>query len=98
MLYELQDESVVYPALESVNAKKRDKIPSPDFIRKRSDAIISYWDSMFEVYPRRFSREINLALIGSQEKLPCWQDAAMERLGEKSEYLIDVRGFDAWSL
>jgi len=86
------------PALESVNAKKRDKIPSPAFIEKRSDAIVTYWDSMYEIYPRRFSREINLALIGSPEKMPGWQDAALERLGEKCDYLIEVRGFDAWSL
>ena len=86
------------PALESVNAKKRDKIPSPPFIEKRSDAIINYWDHMYEIYPRRFSREINLALIGSPEKMPGWQDAALERLGEKCDYLIEVRGFDAWSL
>lgn len=86
------------PASESVNAKKRDKIPSPDFIDKRSDAIVSYWDSMSGVYPRRFSREINLALIGTPEKLPGWPDAALERLGEKCEYLIEVRGFDAWSM
>jgi len=86
------------PALESMNAKKRDKIPSPAFIEKRSDAIVTYWDCMYEVYPRRFSREINLALIGSPEKMTGWQDVALERLGEKCEYLIEVRGFDAWSL
>ena len=86
------------PALESVNGKKRDRIPSPAFIDKRSDAIVTHWDSMFEVYPRRFSREINLALTGLPEKMPGWQDVALERLEEKCEYLIEVRGFDAWSL
>jgi hypothetical protein len=86
------------PALESVNAKKRDKIPSPAFIDKRSDAIVTYWDSMYEIYPRRFSREINLALIGSPEKMPGWQDMAIERLGEKCDHLIEVRGYDEWSL
>ena len=86
------------PALESVNAKKRDKIPSPAFIDRRSDAIVNYWDHMHEIYSRRFSREINLALTGSPEKIPGWQDVAIERLGEKCKYLIEVRGFDAWSL
>ena len=86
------------PALESINGKKRDRIPSPAFIDKRSDAIVTHWDSMFEVYPRRFSREINLALTGSPEKMTGWRDVALERLGEKCEYLIEVRGFDAWSL
>jgi hypothetical protein len=86
------------PASESANAKKRDRIPSPSLIRKRSDAIAMYWDSMYEVYPKRFSREINLALIGSTEKMPGWQDVALEQLREKCSFLIEVRGFDAWSL
>jgi hypothetical protein len=84
------------PTLESVNGKKRDKIPTPGTIEKRSDAIVTYWNYMHDVYPKRFSREINLALIGSPEKIPGWQNIALERLGEKCEYLIDVRGFDAW--
>jgi hypothetical protein len=53
---------------------------------------------MSEVYSKRFSRETNLALIGSPEKLLGWPDAALEWLGEKCEYLIEVREFDAWSL
>ncbi|MDP2796421.1 MAG: hypothetical protein Q8N94_02785 [Methanoregula sp.] len=81
-----------------MNAEKRDKIPSPAFIDKRSDAIVTYWDHMYEVYPRRFSREINPALIGSPEKMPGWQDVAIERLWEKCRYYIEVRGYDAWSL
>ena len=86
------------PAIESINAKKRDMIPSPDFIEKRSDAIVTNWNSMYEVYPKRFLREINIALVGSPEQSSGWQDVALERLGEKCAYLIDVRGFDAWSL
>jgi hypothetical protein len=81
------------PSSVSVNAKKLDRIPSPEFIKKRSDAIVTYWDSMYEVYPKRFSREINPALIGSPEKLPGWQAVARERLGEKCEYLINVLGY-----
>jgi hypothetical protein len=53
---------------------------------------------MYEVYPKRFLREINIALVGSPEQSSGWQDVALERLGEKCAYLIDVRGFDAWSL
>ena len=75
------------PGTGSVNAKKRDRIPLPDFIHTRSGPIVSYRDSMSGVYPRRFSREINLALIGSPEKLHGWPDAALERLGEKCAYL-----------
>jgi hypothetical protein len=86
------------PSLESVNGKKRDMIPSQALIDKRSDAIAMYWDSMHDVYPKRFSREINLALTGSTDSLTGWQNIALERLREKCEYLIEVRGFDAWSL
>ena len=86
------------PAYESINAKKRDMIPSPEFIEKRADAIVTNWNSMYEVYPKRFLREINLALVGLPEQSSGWQDVALERLGEKCAYLIDVRGFDAWRL
>jgi hypothetical protein len=77
---------------------ERDRIPSPQFIEKRSDTIVTYWDSMYEVYPKRFYREINLALTGLPEKMPDWQDVALERLRENCDYLIEVRGFEAWSL
>jgi CRISPR/Cas system Type II protein with McrA/HNH and RuvC-like nuclease domain len=86
------------PSSVSVNAKKLDRIPSPEFIEKRSDAIVTYWDSMYEVYPKRFSREIKTALIGSAEKTPGWHDVALDRLGEKCDYLIEIRGSGAWSL
>ncbi len=74
------------------------KFPHRLFIDKRSDTIVTYWDSMHEIYPRRFSREINLALIGSPEKMPGWQDVAIERLREKCDHLIEVRGYDEWRL
>lgn len=81
-----------------MNAKKREKIPSPAFIDKRSDAIVNYWDPMYDIYSRRFSRDITLDLTGSPETMPGWRAVAIERLGEKCDYLIEVRGFDAWSL
>ena len=86
------------PAIESVNAQKRDMIPSPAFIEKRSDAIVSNWDIMYDSFPKRFLREINLGLTGLPEQSSGWQDVALERLGKKCAYLIDVRGFDAWHL
>jgi hypothetical protein len=86
------------PATNTVNAKKRDRIPAPGFIERRSEAIIQYWDLLHENYPARFAREINLSLTGSVELSQGWQDVAIQRLCKKCEYLIEVRGFDPWSL
>jgi len=80
-----------------VNAKKRDTIPLPVFMDKRSDAIVNYWDRMYEVYPRRFSHTINPVLTGLPDKMPGWQTAARERPGEKCDYHTKVRGSAAWS-
>jgi hypothetical protein len=86
------------PATDAVNAKKSDRIPAPAFIEKRSEAITHYWDLLHENYPARFAREIGLSLTGSSGLSQGWQDAAIHRLCEKCEYLIEIRGFDAWSL
>ncbi|WP_048145888.1 HNH endonuclease domain-containing protein [Methanoplanus limicola] len=45
------------PALNSVNSKKSDKIPSPALIEKRSDAITGYWDILHEKYRSGLKRK-----------------------------------------
>lgn len=86
------------PALESVNSKKSDRIPSPALISRRADAIVAYWECLYSVYPHRFSREINLALTGSLELSSDWREVAIQRLGEKCGWLVEVRGFEGWNL
>ncbi|WAC05328.1 MAG: hypothetical protein OS112_01480 [Methanoregula sp.] len=86
------------PSSDVVNAKKRDKIPAPEFIEQRKADITRTWDLLRLEYPKRFNREIGLSLVGTTTLPSGWQDVALEHLMEKCDYLINVRGYDAWSL
>ena len=82
------------PALNSVNLKKSDMIPSPALIEKRSDAITGYWDILYEKYPVRFEKEISVSLTGNSG--PEWMDDAVVALADTCQYLIEIRGFGAF--
>jgi hypothetical protein len=86
------------PSSDAVNAKKRDKIPAPEFIEQRKAAITRTWDLLRSEYPKRFDREISLSLVGTTTLPSGWHDVALEHLMEKCDYLINVRGYDTWSL
>lgn len=86
------------PSSDAVNAKKRDKIPTPEFIEQRKAAITRTWDLLRAEYPKRFDREIGLSLVGTTTLPSGWHDVAFEHLMEKCDYLINVRGYYAWSL
>ena len=84
------------PASQVINAKKRDKIPTPTFIEQRREAISHYWDLLEREYPQRFRREMTISLLGTSNKSPDWHEIGIQRLTEKCEYLIDIRGFEGW--
>jgi len=86
------------PVNARVNSRKSDKIPSPDLIEERKDSLIQYWNLLRSTYPEMFEREISLSLTGTPNPGPGLLDVAIERIKEKCEYLIDVRGYEAWSL
>ena len=86
------------PALSVTNAKKRDRIPSSAFIEKRRETISRYWDLLEGEYSQRFRREMTISLLGKADTSADWHDRAIQRLMEKCEYLINVRGFEGWSL
>ena len=76
---------------------KRDKVPSPDMIEKRSEAIRYYWRILRERYPNQFDREIMLSLVGRKPQ-ETWEKIAIDQLKEKCYYLTDVRGVDEWNM
>jgi hypothetical protein len=86
------------PASNQVNRDKKDKIPKPEFIDKRKTAIKKYWSHLRKELPKKFERELSISLTGAIDPQLDWQEIAIEHLKEKCAYLIDVRGFDAWSL
>ena len=86
------------PALGTVNAQKRDRIPDPALLESRRDCIIGYWDFLHDHAPRPFEREIAVSLLGLKVPQNDWQDLAFNHLAEKCAYLIHVRGYEAWAI
>lgn len=87
------------PARNDVNSKKKDKIPSPDFIDKRQARILEYWDMLHGKYTQMFESEIQLDLISDKINYDAdWQAKAIDSLKKKAEFLIDVRGLEPWDL
>ena len=85
------------PAISTVNRKKSDKIPEPDLLYKRKDSIMDYWQMLHATYPQQFQQEITRSLTGPQTGLH-WQERAFQSLIEKSDYLINTRGYEAFVL
>lgn len=85
------------PATDRVNLDKKDKIPSQDCIGQQKTAILHYWNLMRREYPEKFDREMQISLTGTIEPGSDWQEIAIQKLQEKCQYFIEVRGFDAWS-
>ena len=86
------------PVNAKINSKKSDKIPLPEFIEERRDTLIQYWTLLMNAYPNMFKRGISLSLTGSSDSQADLMDLAIERMKEKCEYLIEVRGYEAWRL
>jgi len=87
------------PAKSNVNNSKRDKIPSLELLDKRKDRIISYWQVIQEIEQAGFVKEMNVNLITRQDfNQHNWENLAFDSLKEKSRYLIETRGFEAFNL
>ncbi len=86
------------PATGSVNNKKSNRIPDPEFLRSRKEPIIGYWDLLHDHWPHRFEREIEVSLLGMDAPGSDWQDHAFTQLTEKTTYLITIRGYEPWSI
>ncbi len=84
------------PSQKTINNMKRDKIPSPEVVRKRTDLILYYWDLVNQCQPERFKKEMQVALLGDHP-FSTWQDIAIQQLQSNCTYLITSRGFDEWN-
>lgn len=83
------------PAQTRINNGKRDKIPSPDLIGRRRDAIISYWEIIHSHQAERFEKEVRVALLGINS-FATWKTNGIEQLKSICEHLITTRGFEEW--
>ena len=83
------------PSTPTINSKKRDKIPSPIIIERQKDLILEYWSVIQKAQMERFSKEIQVSLLGN---LPfsSWKETGINQLKQSCTYLIENRGFEEW--
>ena len=85
------------PSRPAVNNGKRDKIPAPALIEKQEPLILQYWDIIQTRHPERFHKELRRSLTGNRPTNN-WQHHAIEQLKNSCAYLINKRGFEAWTI
>jgi hypothetical protein len=83
------------PAMPSINNSKRDKIPATSLLVKQKEPIIHYWETICSAQPQRFQQEIQITLLGKEDKKN-WQHTAFKQLLNTSKYLIETRGYTEW--
>lgn len=85
------------PSDAKTNNQKRDKIPSPEMIERQKNLIIDYWEIISENQPKRFQKEIQVALLGNNP-FSSWKDTGILQLQNSCTYLIENRGFEQWKI
>ena len=88
------------PTLNIVNSMKSDKIPTPDLIDKRKDIIIDYWSELHDFFDKGFEEELRISLVPNLDfsNNENWNNKTLEALKTKSEFLIDIRGLEPWTI
>jgi len=81
------------PSSPKINNKKRDKIPPPQLIKKRAEAILYYWQIYEKQIPEVFWYQIKTSLVGNS-KISISLNDCIDALCMKADYLIRDRGFD----
>ncbi len=87
------------PATRNINSRKGSSIPAPDLIEHRAELITRYWDSFRDRHRPGFENDFkaSLAGLGVNFKGNDWKRQGLDALKEKCAYLIDERGYVAWS-
>lgn len=87
------------PAKAKINNTKSNKIPSLELLNKRKDQIITYWKFIKGEEQKGFENEMFVNLISKNNyDQSNWENLAFDSLKEKSRYLIETRGFEAFNL
>lgn len=87
------------PVKPEINNKKRDKIPCRELLLKRKDLIINNWEIISSNLTNRFFNEVQIDLVGKEiVSSENWEELAFNNLLNKSDYLINIRGYESWNL
>lgn len=84
------------PTRGVINSSKSNKIPSPILIEKQKELILKYWHISNKYFPKRFQKEIEIALLGNPSH--DWVDTGIKQLKYNCEHLINIRGFEEWKI
>jgi len=86
------------PALNRINGKKSDKVPTPELIEKQNDIILNYWGMLQDHFKNGFEEEVKISLVPDIElnDISIWGKPTIEALQGKADFLINVRGLEPW--
>jgi hypothetical protein len=83
------------PTCKKCNSAKSDSIPTPEFLKRRQDSILTCWQLEHRRYPEAFEQEIRYDLVGFED--PAFlTEAALRSLAKRCDFLIQERGYDPW--
>jgi hypothetical protein len=83
------------PVTSTINSQKTDRIPSPTLIQKSAPRIKSIWNLYANSFGNQFNQELFEGLGTYSED---GFDVAINSLKQKSEYLIEKRGFQKFEI
>lgn len=93
-LWRNNDSWNLLPADSKANNLKRDKLPSQELLVKRKDAIISYWEFVYDQSERRFAKEAETLV--SSRFAENWQHRLFGKLREAVELTAISRNVSRW--
>ena len=83
------------PSCKNCNSSKSDSIPKPDFLLRRKQAILNFWQLERTRYPEAFEQEVRYDLIGFEE--PTFRvEPALISLAKRCEFLVNERAYSSW--
>ena len=82
------------PAASAVNRSKSDKVPTPEFLRRRQDAIVSNWRFAQQIETTVFQHEL-LRTLG-RFRPESWELDLFQHLSERAAQAIYQRGEEPW--
>ena len=90
----------LFPAARTVNNEKRDKLPTRGLVKRRRDAIITYWCLLESVLPKRFQIEARKLAGGElsfgEAEPRNWETLLYSKFIEAIEYTATMRGVPRW--
>lgn len=82
------------PAASAVNRAKSDKVPTPEFLRRRQDAIVSNWRFAQQIETTVFQHELQRTL--GRFRPENWELDLFQHLSERAAQAIYQRGEEPW--